>query len=633
MPGPAQTGNAGTPTTAEVRRSLERILATDAFVAAPQLRLFLTFVVEETLAGKTERIKAYTIATQALGRGDDFDAQSSPVVRVAAGRLRQALAADGQREDAAADPVIITLPTGTYVPSFSYRQDAGADPANPDPDPDGALRPLAGTMDRAGRDAAVLSRTLTGEPEMSRPPMVRARPSGTRVVGIAALCLLVAGAGLAWWQWSDDATTGTTAALSGTDLERARRTGSLQDPAAADVPRMPVVDGTILLTAQRYPDWFAADQLEAAMNLTLARFGDYRFTSARVVRGQAGARRTVVAGDYHLRLTAAPAGGSVRLYASLSRVSDDTILWSGQHSFAGPAGDGTVDDLADAMGRALSPVFSPYGVVYSDILRVGAPRLALECLMRGYRYFHRESDNRHVVARRCAEAQIEAGSRLPAIHAMLAFLYLDEYRESRNLRPRDPLKAAMAMARRAVELGPQSARAHQALFAVHKVQNNQSEARQAGRRAVSLNPYDSDVMADYAAWLIARGDWREGRRVLDRAAALLDAQPAWVEFYRFLGAELAGEFDTADQVSRMMDMRRSPLLAMAVAIGAQRRGEGDERDRALHELVERDPRFASDPEGVLRRRGFEEGVVRRLVSALEQAGLDKVARPAGSPAD
>lgn len=83
----------------------------------PQLVAFLRYVVEATLHGRQDRIKGYTIAVEALGRGDDFNPQDDPIVRVEAMRLRRALqryyAHDG-RDDA----VHIVLPVGSYVPVF-----------------------------------------------------------------------------------------------------------------------------------------------------------------------------------------------------------------------------------------------------------------------------------------------------------------------------------------------------------------------------------------------------------------------------------------------------------------------------------------------------------------------------------
>ena len=113
----ANTKDGERPTMEEVHAALDRIAASDAFCACPQLVAFLRYVVEATLRGGQDRIKGYTIAVEALGRGDDFDPQHDPIVRVEAMRLRRALQryyADGGRNDA----VQIVLPLGSYVPMF-----------------------------------------------------------------------------------------------------------------------------------------------------------------------------------------------------------------------------------------------------------------------------------------------------------------------------------------------------------------------------------------------------------------------------------------------------------------------------------------------------------------------------------
>src|SRR4051794_28797986 len=107
------------PTTDDIRAALDRIAASESFRASPQLVAFLRYVVEATLRGRQDRIKGYTIAIEALGRGDDFDPQDDPIVRVEAMRLRRALQryyANGGSDDL----VRIELPVGSYVPVFRY---------------------------------------------------------------------------------------------------------------------------------------------------------------------------------------------------------------------------------------------------------------------------------------------------------------------------------------------------------------------------------------------------------------------------------------------------------------------------------------------------------------------------------
>jgi hypothetical protein len=110
----------------EILRELDRIVASAAFRDSLHLKRFLSFIVEATLAGNVSSIKAYTVAIEALGRGSDFDPQRDPIVRVEAGRLRQALAryyAGAGRDD----PLRIDVPRGAYVPVF--RQPANAEAA------------------------------------------------------------------------------------------------------------------------------------------------------------------------------------------------------------------------------------------------------------------------------------------------------------------------------------------------------------------------------------------------------------------------------------------------------------------------------------------------------------------------
>ena len=97
------------PSPEAVREQLDRILASGEFVAPDRLKSFLRFAVEETLAGRAERLKAYTIAVDVFGRDESFDPQTDPVVRMEAGRLRRRL----ERYYLAAgttDPVRIEIP-------------------------------------------------------------------------------------------------------------------------------------------------------------------------------------------------------------------------------------------------------------------------------------------------------------------------------------------------------------------------------------------------------------------------------------------------------------------------------------------------------------------------------------------
>jgi len=117
-----------TPPVAEaaVREQLARVLASGAFARASRSEKLLTYLVEQTLAGRAHYLKEYTLGVDAFGRGADFDPRSDPIARVEASRLRSKLelyyATDGK-----ANPVVIALPKGSYVPVFGSRPAADAD--------------------------------------------------------------------------------------------------------------------------------------------------------------------------------------------------------------------------------------------------------------------------------------------------------------------------------------------------------------------------------------------------------------------------------------------------------------------------------------------------------------------------
>jgi len=103
-----------------IRAELDRLLSERRFSGAPQMSAFLRYIVNQTLIGHADRIKAFTVGVDALGKPDDFDAQSDPSVRVLALRLRKTLATMYEHSDKC--EAIIELRVGTYVPTFYQAQ-------------------------------------------------------------------------------------------------------------------------------------------------------------------------------------------------------------------------------------------------------------------------------------------------------------------------------------------------------------------------------------------------------------------------------------------------------------------------------------------------------------------------------
>jgi len=118
------------PTGPQVLEELQKILTSPKFGRAGRLALFLRFVVENAIEGKEDSLKESVLGIEVFGRDTSYDPRIDPVVRVEARRLRQRLE-EYYREEGAADPIVIELPKGGYVPAFRLSEIPILDEAPP----------------------------------------------------------------------------------------------------------------------------------------------------------------------------------------------------------------------------------------------------------------------------------------------------------------------------------------------------------------------------------------------------------------------------------------------------------------------------------------------------------------------
>jgi hypothetical protein len=114
--------NASASTTA-AEAELTKICASETFRQATTLRKMLRYVVDETLAGRADELKEYTVATRGLGLPETFDPTLDGRVRTYAKRIRDHLKQYYEKEGAG-DPIIITMPVGGYVVRLPTRDRA-----------------------------------------------------------------------------------------------------------------------------------------------------------------------------------------------------------------------------------------------------------------------------------------------------------------------------------------------------------------------------------------------------------------------------------------------------------------------------------------------------------------------------
>ncbi|MEJ6009616.1 hypothetical protein [Novosphingobium aquae] len=101
------------PTPEAMRAELAAVLASPAFARSPVLSRLLGYLVDESIAGRAERLKSYTVAVDGLGRESGHDPQLDTYSRVAMVRLRRALDTFYQT-DPRASGQRLNIPLGSY---------------------------------------------------------------------------------------------------------------------------------------------------------------------------------------------------------------------------------------------------------------------------------------------------------------------------------------------------------------------------------------------------------------------------------------------------------------------------------------------------------------------------------------
>ena len=102
----------------EIIAQLQKIIADPLFSVSDILKRFLLFVTEETLQGRSNQIKEYTIGVNVLHKPISFNPRQDAIVRIHAGRLRRALH-QYYKDAGALDPIYVSIPKGSYLPLFA----------------------------------------------------------------------------------------------------------------------------------------------------------------------------------------------------------------------------------------------------------------------------------------------------------------------------------------------------------------------------------------------------------------------------------------------------------------------------------------------------------------------------------
>ncbi|MEZ5873170.1 MAG: hypothetical protein R3D32_15265 [Nitratireductor sp.] len=600
-----------------IGQALARILASRNFEKSERARDLLKFVVEEELAGRGDRLKAFTIAVDVFGKDASFDAGTDPLVRVHAGRVRELLD-QYYEEEGAGETLRITIPKGGYVPQYEMvapnpaairtevKQGTAAGliadhakAAGEEGIRDALREALGSNAKGIAAQGNAFSRP-TGEVE--NPESNKDQARRTEMVPVAPLILrhlklywLAIATIIAMLAYVVYALLGDTGGLqTATDASDGPSRGHRGAITTDLLPSVGIIaddgdPGTVLV----------AGELRTAMP---------KFDTVRMIAGE-GSGSSI---DYDFRVSSL-SGNKVNV--RLVKASSGEVLLSSDIDSSQPS-------MIDAqVARIGTMALTDGGTIFADIAEADGGNALTRCIILNHEYFRDQTDALHREAWDCFDGIAKRGVKSPLVFSELASLMVESVADNRGY----PLDASMARAQRyaeqALSRGPQSAHAHRAMGYVLARQGVEEQALRWAKSAYELNTYNLDLAASYGYALVFAGRYAEGSKLLKRAVDTAGQFQSWWVYGLSCGLLMEKRPQEAWAYAELVRSRSSShYLALRLVLASQ---TGNARDAAqlLEELNQRSTSFSKSPKAFYDKARYPSDLASTLIDGLAKAGF------------
>ncbi len=557
---------------------LERLLDSPMFTRSPVLSRLLQFLVEHRLRGGRSSPKAYAIATEALGRSEDFDPAVDSYPRVMVGRLRSLL--DRYYADT---PWVhrLRVPQGSYEVVVQYR----------------AAPPSARSADEpavTGDVKAAPPAAMSGQPPVSGG--ARRRHGGPRFGRWIVVLILLALALLTLWML---------------------RGGSGQLFVSDPVP-VPLLEVSAPAAGNSPESRALARALDGKL-----RDGLRRFDLVDLLSSKAPGSTTARSGDYRLDTSLVrTTEGNTDVTLVLNRVADQRAIWSQQLRL-------TQQETPEffAIEPLIAQLAGDYGVIVRDQVQRQPDNFSpgFPCFAQ----FNRMRQMRNVVTSKqvdiCLRATLKANPRDPvALTALSLVRYGDWQPQRMTPTGREALAEARALAMRSYESSPNSTAGLFAMARANFYSGNCAGGNAMGDAASRLNPYDADMAGFLGLFKLTCGQPDEGEALLRRSLQLDSSYPGVPAVTLAFVLSQRGEQAEARQILDQMPSpsNMEPQYMMVRAIVLARQGDLAAGRAQWQRLLAytRQPVDAT-PERVLGRFMITPVVIRRASAALRESGV------------
>ena len=551
----------------DCRAQLSRILNSADFDTSGRKHRFLSHVVEEVLSGRGNRIKAYTVAVEVFGRDVSFDPQLDPIVRIEAGHLRRAL----ERyylTDGLADPILISIPKGGYVPTFSRRS-----PETPAPPVEPVVAP-----------------PLAPAPVRRVPPLLA-------VLLVVALAATLAAA--TWW-WTVPA----------------------ERPVSPELPRL-LVESFDDLTGTESSAGLARGMTQEVIG-QLSKFKDLVVVESTDWAPGASAPRPrfVLAGSVNL------SGDRFRLRTRLIQQSDGSVLWAETYD-GGMKVARLLEAQADIARKVATTLAQTYGVIFQadaskQVENAPDDWAAYSCTLSYYAYRVSVDPGARSDVKACLEKAVERFPNYATAWGLLSQIHMDQLRFTYPFDPSGSSAAverALAIARRAVQLDPYNIRGLQAqMFALYYSRDIQG-ALEVGRKAMAINPNDTELIGEYGYRLAVSGNWEEGCPLIAQARERNPGPLVYYETGLALCAYFSGDFPQAVAWITRSNAPANGIYHLIAAAVFSEAGHGPEAERERRWLEQNEPGLVANLRREAETRLAKPENVEFFLGSLKKSGF------------
>ena len=463
-----------------VRRELDRIVSSKIFSAAKRSQMFLRFVVERSLADSAP--KEFEIAVEVFDRGQSYDPEIDATVRVEASRLRSRLREyyDTVGTD---DPIFIDIPKGGYGAVFVSRR-ATANSKAAIEDPPQSLPTMSDASDSEEARAQFVRSDAVSVSPLSGPPAQRIRLPSTKDSA-------------KWWVGAVIATAAIVGMLVLIVFWIARRKQHTSGPIRS-LAVLPLQN----LSGNAQEEYFV-DGMTDALITELAHTPNLRVVSRTSVMREKGNQKSLrqIASELDVDAvvegSVVRSGDRIRITAQLIDAQDDRHLWA--QSYEEKMTD--ILTLQDKIVREITLQTQAALAPRRDRIPIGRVNpVAYDAYLRGLYFLNQRDIDKSV-------GYLEQAVALDSSYAA-AYAGLAEALTTRGLSGGtanlDEQSQALAAAKRAIELDPDSGEAYAALGLVEINYGKDWDA--AGRdleKGIALSPSNAMAEMQYSIYLDA----------------------------------------------------------------------------------------------------------------------------------